>query len=528
MNRRAWLNWPLVVVDAWRRSLQLRTALITVVLSGLAVLGTGAYMSYSISHDLFDARVAQVSEDSARATTAAQRLLDASDAADRVAVQNVFNSARTSIRDASSSQLIAFFRVPGQASSSVAPQARISPELAEGVISPELRLAVQQGNSGQYWQSVSLHHADSATPGIIVGSELMLPAAGRYELYIGYDLGDTEQTLQFVQQILLFGGLVLVFLIGAVAWLVARLVVTPVQIAANTSQQLAAGNFAVRMPVRGRDVMAQLAQSFNGMADSLERQIRELAELSVMQQRFVSDVSHELRTPLTTIRLAGDLLYDERDKFEPATQRTAELMHTQVQRFEVLLTDLLEISRYDAGSVESEPEPTNLVRLAEDTIESVSSLAEAAGSDLRLVAPGGHFDVDVDPRRIRRIMRNLLGNAIEHGPNKPIVVTIDSNESAIALSVRDYGHGMTDDEVRHVFDRFWRADPSRQRTLGGTGLGLAIALEDAALHHGWLQVWSKPGQGACFVLTLPRALGTEIESSPISLPPADAVKEEQS
>lgn len=511
----------MAVVDVWRRSLQLRTALVTVLLSGLVVLGTGAYMSYSISHDLFDARVAQVSEDSARATTAAQRLLDASDAADRVAVQNVFNSARTSIRDASSSQLIAFFRVPGQASSSVAPQARISPELGEGAISPELRDAVQGSDSGQYWQSVRLTHADGATPGIIVGSELMLPAAGRYELYIGYDLGDTELTLQFVQQILLIGGLVLVFLIGAVAWLVTRLVVTPVQIAADTSQQLAAGDLGVRMPVRGKDVLAKLAQSFNGMADSLERQIRELADLSVMQQRFVSDVSHELRTPLTTIRLAGDLLYDERDKFEANTGRTAELMHAQVQRFELLLTDLLEISRYDAGSVETELEPTNLVRLAEETIESVTSLAEAGGSDVRLVAPGGHFDVDVDPRRIRRIMRNLLGNAIEHGPEGPIVVTVDSNESAVALAVRDYGHGMTEEEVRHVFDRFWRADPSRQRTLGGTGLGLAIALEDTALHDGWLQVWSLPGQGACFVLTLPRVSGAEIESSPISLPPID-------
>lgn len=512
-------------VDVWRRSLQLRTALITVLLSGLAVLATGTYMSYSISRDLFDARVTQVSEDSARATTAAQRILDASDASDRVAVQNVFNSARTSIRDASSSHLIGFFRVPGQASSSVAPQARISPELAEGVISPELRLQVQASDSGQYWQSVTLTHSDGSTPGIIVGSELTLPAAGRYELYIGYDLGDTETTLQFVQQILAFGGLVLVVLIGAVAWLVARLVVTPVRVAADTSQQLAAGNFSVRMPVRGQDVLAKLARSFNGMADSLERQIRELADLSVMQQRFVSDVSHELRTPLTTIRLAGDLLYDERAKFEPSTRRTTELMHAQVQRFELLLSDLLEISRYDAGSVESEPEPVNLVRLVEDTIEQVASLASASGSDIRLVAPGGHFDAEVDPRRIRRILSNLIGNAIEHGPGTPIVVTVDSNESAIAIAVRDYGHGMTADEVTRVFDRFWRADPSRQRTLGGTGLGLAIALEDATLHRGWLRVWSRPEQGACFVLTLPRGLGADIESSPIELPPADAAEE---
>jgi two-component system sensor histidine kinase MtrB len=241
-----------------------------------------------------------------------------------------------------------------------------------------------------------------------------------------------------------------------------------------------------------------------------------------VQQRFVSDVSHELRTPLTTIRLAGDVLYDQRDTFPPTTRRTAELLHTQVQRFELLLNDLLEISRYDAGSVQVEAEPTNLVHLAEDAIDSMRSLAESKGTDLRLVAPGGHLNADVDPRRIRRILHNLIGNAIEHGEGKPIVVSVDSNQSAVALSVRDYGLGMSQDEVAHVFDRFWRADPSRQRTIGGTGLGLSIAREDAAAHGGWLQVWSEPGHGSCFRLTLPRTAGGTLSTSPLPLPPDDA------
>jgi two-component system sensor histidine kinase MtrB len=259
------------------------------------------------------------------------------------------------------------------------------------------------------------------------------------------------------------------------------------------------------------------------MADSLQEQITKLAELSRLQQRFVSDVSHELRTPLTTIRLAGDVLYDQRDSFEPSTARTAELLRTQVQRFEVLLADLLEVSRYDAGAVELELEPTNLVRLVEDAVDSMQPLAEERGSDLRFVAPGGYFEAEVDARRIRRVLRNLLGNAIEHGEGGPIVVMVDSNESAIALAVRDYGIGMKPHEVSRVFDRFWRADPSRQRTIGGTGLGLAIALEDAAQHDGWLEVWSEFGVGTCFRLTLPRERGTPIVSSPLELPPDDSV-----
>jgi two-component system sensor histidine kinase MtrB len=228
-----------------------------------------------------------------------------------------------------------------------------------------------------------------------------------------------------------------------------------------------------------------------------------------------------LRTPLTTIRLASDVLYDQREAFPPSTARTVELLHTQVERFEILLADLLEMSRYDAGAVELAQEPTNLVHLVGDAIESVSSLAESRGSELRLVAPGGYFEAVVDARRIRRIMQNLLSNAIDHGEGRPIVVHVDSNATAIAIAVRDYGIGISAASMEHVFDRFWRADPSRQRVTGGTGLGLAIALEDAVLHGGWLEVWSAPGQGSCFRLTLPREIGATLTSSPLELPPDD-------
>jgi two-component system, OmpR family, sensor histidine kinase MtrB len=302
---------------------------------------------------------------------------------------------------------------------------------------------------------------------------------------------------------------------------VVRLVVGPIRVAAETSEKLAAGQLEQRIPVHGEDVIATLGRSFNRMADSLQKQITKLAELSRVQQRFVADVSHELRTPLTTIRLAGDVLYDHRDDFAPATRRTAELLHAQVQRFEALLVDLLEISRYDAGAIELELEPTNLVRLVEESVEAVRPLADERGCDIRVVAPGGYFEADVDARRIRRILRNLLGNAIEHGDAKPIVVTVDSNSSAVAIAVRDHGTGMKKTDASQVFERFWRADPSRQRTIGGTGLGLSIALEDAALHEGVLEVWSDEGSGTCFRLTLPRELGGIVDAYPVNLPPDD-------
>ena len=520
---RSWRSWPRQIVSTWRSSLQFRTVGITVLLSGVAIALVGVYMSVSIGNDLFQSRLNQVLLESNRATTAAQGILNSSDAADRVQVQTLLGSARTQVTAASSSRLIAVFRVPGQEASTVAPQDFSTFGASTGVISSDLRGAVR-GNSGeQFWQSVTLS-TDEGTqfPGVVVGSQLTVPVAGQYELYIGYSLQDAEATLLFVQQTLGVAGIALMLLIGAVTWIVVRFVVTPLRVAAETSQKLASGDLAVRIPEKGEDVIATLARSFNGMADSLQSQIKELADLSEMQQRFVSDVSHELRTPLTTIRLAGDVLYDQRASFPPATERTAELLHTQVERFELLLSDLLEISRYDAGSVQLESEPTNLVHLVQDTIEGMRSLGESKGTDLRLVAPGGHLDADVDPRRIRRILNNLIGNAIEHGEGKPVVVSVDSNAGAVALSVRDYGLGMTEAEVAHVFDRFWRADPSRRRTIGGTGLGLAISLEDANAHRGLLQVWSSPGQGSCFRLTLPRGTSGELVSSPLPLRPADA------
>ncbi|SDN54348.1 two-component system, OmpR family, sensor histidine kinase MtrB [Cryobacterium flavum] len=516
-------NWPRLVRASWRSSLQFRTVTISVALSGLAILVVGVYMSVSIGNDLFQSRLSQVLLESDRATSSAQSLFDSSDATDRVQVQNLLSSARTSISAASSSRLVAVLRVPGQDPSTVAPLDSSTFGQSTGVIGTDLRTEVQANDGDQFWQSVTLTGEDATTiPGIVVGSQITVPVAGRYELYIAYSLQDAEATLLFVQQTLGVAGVTLVLLIGAVSWVVVRFVVTPLRVAAETSQKLASGDLEVRIPEKGEDVIATLARSFNGMADSLQSQIRELADLSEVQQRFVSDVSHELRTPLTTIRLAGDVLYDQRATFPPATSRTAELLHTQVERFELLLSDLLEISRYDAGSVELESEPTNLVYLAEDAIDSLRSLAETKGSDLRLLAPGGYLNADVDPRRIRRVLHNLIGNAIEHGEGKPVVVSVDSDANAVALAVRDYGLGMSQAEVAHVFDRFWRADPSRQRTIGGTGLGLAISREDASVHNGWLQVWSSPGDGSCFRLTLPRTAGAMLESSPIPLPPDDA------
>ena len=399
-------------------------------------------MALAIQRDLFDSRLQQVLTDAQRATAAAQTTLDnAAVQGDGVQLQNLMVGVYGILAQQSSSDMIAAFRI-GPPSAN-APQNFASPPEFEAIISDELRDQVRQDPEGQWWQSVALPSEDGTVPGIVVGQQLLVPDVGGYELYLAYDLGDASQTLGFVVGTLWFVGVGLVLLISGIAWFVLRSVTAPIGEAADTSAKLAAGELKVRLEVRGEDELATLGRSFNAMADSIESQIKELADLSLVQQRFVSDVSHELRTPLTTIRLAADMINDQRDEFDPATARAAELLNAQVQRFEVLLTDLLEISRYDAGSVQLELEPTSLAHLAEDVIASMQQLADQHGTDVRLVAPGGYSPVDMDPRRVRRVVRNLLGNAIEHGEGRPIVVTVDSDQQAVALGVRDYGLGMT-------------------------------------------------------------------------------------
>ncbi|WIB62543.1 MtrAB system histidine kinase MtrB [Curtobacterium sp. MCBD17_040] len=525
--RRGWR----AVAFLWRRSLLFRAVAITVLTTGLAVSVIGTAITLSITNNVYAQRRDQIEAESERATVLAQNIFDAATAAEdnnQVELETLQNEAQTSILTTTTSPggtSIAILRTPGQSTTQTL-QNIASPDFPDSVITPELRKAVAKDSGALRLQAVALEDGGRREPGLAVGSTLQIPSAGQYELYLVYDLSDAQKTLDFVSQTLSVGGVALVVLIALVTSLVVRLVVGPVRVAAETSRKIAAGRLDERIPVRGEDDIAILATSFNGMADVMSRQITQLAELSRVQQRFVSDVSHELRTPLTTIRLAGDVLFDARHAFEPAVARSSELLHTQIDRFELLLADLLEISRYDAQAVQLETEPVVPAALATDIVDEFRPLAESAGVELQVATPGGHVVVQADGRRIRRVLRNLVGNAIEHGEAKPVQVVVDSDADTVAIAVRDQGVGMPPQDVERVFDRFWRADPSRQRTIGGTGLGLAISLEDAHLHGGRIDVWSRPTVGSVFVLTLPRRAGDAVTRSVIPLPALDDLEDE--
>jgi two-component system, OmpR family, sensor histidine kinase MtrB len=316
-------------------------------------------------------------------------------------------------------------------------------------------------------------------------------------------------------------------LVLAIALIVTRQVVQPVRVAAETAGLLAAGDLSQRITVRGSDDIARLGQSFNDMADSLQRQIRRLEELSRLQRRFTSDVSHELRTPLTTIRMAVEYLHGSRAGFPPELSRAAELLHTELDRFESLLADLLEISRYDAGVARLDAESADIRGVVAASVEANRMLAERHGSEVVVRDPETPVFVDMDARRVERILRNLVGNALDHGEGKPIVIAMAHDDDAVAITVRDHGVGLRPGQAALVFNRFWRGDPSRSRLTGGTGLGLAIALEDARLHDGWLQAWGERGRGAQFRLTLPRRAGHTLMHSPLPLVPDDVDEDEE-
>ncbi len=510
---------------AWRRSLQVRVVTTTMLL-GMLVLGVvGSYLYQRIGERLVQSRSDQATAEALQLTQTAQAKFYSTDKTQNTeALTAAAQSIIFEIAGTERSRFVVLSRLATTTSSSVINPV-VSGEVNDSHIPDELELAVAEDPAVQKVQIVSLPlsgEADPVVPCLVIGQQIDLPLARGYGIYYVYSLQRERSSLEVVSQILVYGGLVLVLLIGAVAYVVTRLVVTPVRQAALVAERLAAGRLTERMVARGEDDLASLATSFNAMAEGLQRQIRQLEDLSRVQQRFVSDVSHELRTPLTTIRMAGDLIHDSRADFTPAVKRSAELLRGELDRFEALLADLLEVSRFDAGAAVLDLEQTDLRRTIAKVVDACDQLADRKGSTVTVLDPGVPCDTTCDPRRVERIVRNLVVNAIEHGEGKPVQIRIGVNDTAVAVVVRDHGVGLRPGEAGLVFNRFWRADPARARTTGGTGLGLAIALEDARLHSGWLQAWGMPGEGSAFRLTLPRVAGTGIGTSPLALKPTNA------
>ncbi|MEU2685749.1 MtrAB system histidine kinase MtrB [Streptomyces hygroscopicus] len=530
-----WVRRPLLpAARLWRRNIQLRVVATTLLMSLGVVLLLGLVVIGQVRNGLLDAKRHAAQGQAVGGFEVAEQM------ADRKSDTRSQDGAGADAQDSGTwlNALVEQLASGGKGAYSVVALSSDSGETpyvasrgprASGDVQPDsvpadLRRRVDEGRTAPYERYGKIVHAGSgdAEPALIIGKRLDDNNGDAYQLYYLFPFTQEEKSLSLVKGTLATAGVFVVVLLGAIAWVVVRQVVTPVRMAAGISERLAAGLLQERMKVTGEDDIARLGESFNKMAQNLQLKIQQLEELSRMQRRFVSDVSHELRTPLTTVRMAADVIHEAREDFDPITARSAELLWGQVDRFESLLSDLLEISRFDAGAAALEAEPIDLRDVVHRVVDGAEPLAEAKGT--RILVRGAEAPVvaEADPRRVERVLRNLVVNAVEHGEGRDVVVRLAVAGGAVAVAVRDYGVGLKPGEATRVFNRFWRADPARARTTGGTGLGLSIAVEDARLHGGWLQAWGEPGGGSQFRLTLPRTAGDALRGSPIPLEPEDS------
>src|SRR4051812_45809170 len=512
---RSFASW---IVHHWRGSLQIRVAATTLVLSAIVSALLGVVLLQQIRNGLVEGKTRAAI---AQLNFGLQHAADQFAAVARPDPVTVGNTARTVVsdlgprgNDVSSYGVVLVPTDPGEDAFN-APSA----DKVAAIPASLRRTVTAQGREAWTYSRVA-DESGHPTPALAVGGPVPTATAS-YQLYYLFPLAQEEQTLALVQRTMLFAGAALVLLLVAIAAIVTRQVVGPVRQAAATAERLAAGRLRDRMAVRGEDDLASLATSFNRMAETVETQISQLRELSRVQRRFVADVSHELRTPITTIRMAADVLHDSRIDLPPELARSSELLQMQLDRFEGLLADLLEISRFDAGAAALEPEAVALRGLVAHVVELAEPIAEHRESRIELDLPREPVVVDVDTRRIERVLRNLVVNAVEHGAGRPVQVRLASGPGGVAVTVRDHGAGLRPGEAALVFGRFWRGGPGRARAAGGRGPRGAVGLRGARLHGGWLQAWGEPGLGCVFRLTLPWHVGGEISASPLALDPTE-------
>ncbi|MDO4910270.1 MAG: MtrAB system histidine kinase MtrB [Corynebacterium sp.] len=500
-------------IEKWRTSLQVRVIGTLMATSVTVVLIIGLVMISIMAQRLMQGKLDVADGEIERARVTVEQQISSTDTSNTV--QSRLNSARSALTARTTS---------GQSDN----VAQFEPLLVQGggdspmVTSPEnaqvpLQLQSFVLQNQVSYQYVTLERQDgSRYKALVIGTPCESDIKD-LQLYLIFPLDSEESTMTLLRYLFAFGGLVLMLLIIGIAWFLTQQVTGPVRSASRIAQRFAAGHLRERMSVNGEDEMARLAMSFNTMAESISKQINQLEEYGNLQRQFTSDVSHELRTPLTTVRMAADLIADQKEDLEPATARATELMIRELDRFEELLADLLEISRHDAGMADLSRERVDLRKVIQTSWKSVSQLATNLNVPMYFSLPAEPVMVEVDTRRIERILRNLLANAFDHSEGNPVLLTLAATSSAAAITVADQGVGLRPGQEELVFNRFWRADPSRKRHSGGTGLGLAIAHEDAILHGGTLDAIGTPGVGSVFRLTIPRSPNGDYEESPLPL-----------
>jgi two-component system sensor histidine kinase MtrB len=369
------------------------------------------------------------------------------------------------------------------------------------VITDELRRAVHtQG------RLVSQRITAQDRPVLLIGTPVMITApdgkrtSSGVEVYAVRDLSAVDQQIARLARSSIGTATLALPLAVLLALLAARSVLRPVRDLRDTARRLATGDLGARTPPQGADELAELTVTLNDMAGSLQSSVAAMQRMQDDARRFAADVSHELRTPLSTLTAVMDVLSAVTPDLEPAAQESAQLAITETHRLVRLVEDLMEVSRFDAGTARLRVEEVDVGAAVHDCLRARAWLDQV---DLVIeAAVPGQIRLPLDRRRLDVIVANLVANALRHG-RAPVLVTVSQTPEQVLISVVDNGPGLDDAVVAHIFDRFYKADTARSRTPG-SGLGLSIALENARLHGGDLTTANAETGGARFVLNLPR------------------------
>ncbi|MBP2324939.1 two-component system sensor histidine kinase MtrB [Kibdelosporangium banguiense] len=339
-------------------------------------------------------------------------------------------------------------------------------------------------------------------PWLLIGTPITITApdgtrtASGIEVYSVHDLTDVEQQINGLTRSAVITAALALPLAVVLALLAAGSVLRPVRRLRDTARRLAAGDLGARSSPQGADELAELTVTINEMAESVQTSMAAMQRMQADARRFAADVSHELRTPLSTLTAVVEVLAVVTDEMEPDARESAQLAITETHRLVRLVEDLMEVSRFDAGTARLRVEEVDVAGAVRDCLRARGWLDQ-----VELVAPDG-IRLRLDRRRLDVIVANLAGNALRHG-GPPVRVRVSVSREQVWIEVTDNGPGLSERALPHVFDRFYKADAARTRTPG-SGLGLAIALENARLHGGDLTAGNVSGGGARFVLRLPR------------------------
>jgi signal transduction histidine kinase len=349
----------------------------------------------------------------------------------------------------------------------------------------DVRTRVDAGQVAYAWTAIA------GKPSLVVGGRV---GGGGPAFYFVHDVRAIDEALGQLRLALIVGTIVLILIALLVARVIARGVLAPVEAASRAAERLEHGDLAARVPVTSNDEFGTWAERFNRMAESLADTIGRLEAAEAQNRRFVADVAHELRTPLAALVAEASILREHLGSLPPESRRAGELLVADVGRLRALVDDLMEVSRFDARAEQIALEPIDLPRLIRTVV--AARLPEAS-----LQLPAESLVIETDQRRLERILGNLLDNAREHAPGAPVEVSLGSTGDELVLAVVDRGPGVPPDRLERIFERFYKADPSRHG--GSSGLGLAIAAEHAALLGGYLTAANLVGGGLRIELRLP-------------------------